>query len=239
MEHIITFRCGGCGRTHRVVSDIHTLKVDEAPQRITPEIIEGVQFDPHKQPWPKEETMRYFYDSEFIDTGTTIDLISVGIVAEDGREYYVQSVEFDPANASGWVRENVLAHLKTCNEWGKWNLDKSLYSWEQCEKPDCPWRRREQIKQEIVAFLDPEKYGKPELWGWITGYDYVAFCQLFGTMMDLPAGYPHYIRDIQYLLDEKSLSDDMLPAQEEQAHHALADAKHIKRLWEFLNEINQ
>jgi len=38
--------------------------------------------------------MRYWYDTEFIEDGSTIDLISIGIVAEDGREYYAISTEF-------------------------------------------------------------------------------------------------------------------------------------------------
>jgi hypothetical protein len=29
--------------------------------------------------------MKYYYDTEFIEDGRTIDLISIGIVAEDGR----------------------------------------------------------------------------------------------------------------------------------------------------------
>lgn len=32
--------------------------------------------------------MKYFLDTEFHEDGKTIDLISIGIVAEDGREYY-------------------------------------------------------------------------------------------------------------------------------------------------------
>ncbi len=31
---------------------------------------------------------RYFYDCEFLENGNTIELISIGIVADDGREYY-------------------------------------------------------------------------------------------------------------------------------------------------------
>lgn len=42
----------------------------------------------------------YFLDTEFVDNGKTIDLISIGIVDSYGHEYYTQSVEFDPANAS-------------------------------------------------------------------------------------------------------------------------------------------
>ena len=37
--------------------------------------------------------MRYFYDTEFIDNGRIIDLISIGVAAEDGREFYAVSAE--------------------------------------------------------------------------------------------------------------------------------------------------
>ena len=45
-----------------------------------------------------------FYDTEFIDNGRIIDLISIGVVAEDGREFYAISTEFDPESAGRWVR---------------------------------------------------------------------------------------------------------------------------------------
>lgn len=32
--------------------------------------------------------MKYFFDIEFLEDGRTIELISIGIVAEDGSEYY-------------------------------------------------------------------------------------------------------------------------------------------------------
>ena len=54
---------------------------------------------------------RIFYDCEFLDDGKTIELVSIGMVAEDGRELYLQSVEFDPKQANEWVKENVLPHL--------------------------------------------------------------------------------------------------------------------------------
>lgn len=39
--------------------------------------------------------MKYFFDTEFIEDGRTIDLVSIGIVCEDGREYYAVSAEAD------------------------------------------------------------------------------------------------------------------------------------------------
>lgn len=58
---------------------------------------------------------RFYIDCEFIDTGSTIDLISIGIVCNDGRELYLQSVEFDPEDANDWVKENVFPHLLYCS----------------------------------------------------------------------------------------------------------------------------
>ena len=55
--------------------------------------------------------MRFFYDCEFIEDGTTIDLVSIGVVGEDGREFYAVSAEFDPSRAGAWVRANVLPKL--------------------------------------------------------------------------------------------------------------------------------
>ncbi len=68
----------------------------------------------------------------------------------------------------------------------------------------------------------------------LLAYDFVALCQLFGTMMDLPKGYPHYIRDLQHVLDVRGISDDDLPKQYGYAHNALDDARHIKKLCEYV-----
>ena len=51
---------------------------------------------------------RYFYDCEFIEDGRTIDLVSIGVVDEHGREFYAVSTEFDDRAAVPWVRRNVL-----------------------------------------------------------------------------------------------------------------------------------
>jgi hypothetical protein len=157
--------------------------------------------------------MRYWYDTEFAEDGNTIDLISIGIVAEDGRELYMQSVEFDATKASEWVKENVLPHLE------------ELYF------------SRQIMKERILSFMDPDIYGKPELWGYYSAYDHVVFCQLFGTMMDLPKGFPMYTRDIKQWCD--CLGNPALPLLGKDEHNALADARWNRQAWEFLRQIEK
>jgi hypothetical protein len=55
--------------------------------------------------------MKYWMDTEFIARPYTIDLISTGLVAEDGREFYAESSEVDWSKASLWTLENVRPQL--------------------------------------------------------------------------------------------------------------------------------
>ncbi len=163
--------------------------------------------------------MRFFLDTEFIESGPhkPIQLISIGIVAADGREFYRISEEFNPLDASDWVKENVLLKLEPPEQ-----------------VPRTPLR---QIGLDIVDFIHlPFPYTtEPEFWGYFADYDWVVFCQIFGTMMDLPKGYPMYCRDIKQLCDEKG--NPKLPEQGNGEHNALADARWNKEAWEFLNPV--
>jgi hypothetical protein len=195
--------------------------------------------------------VKYWLDCEFIEDGKTVDLVSIGIVAEDGRELYLQSVEFDPSKASEWVQDNVLPNLSTCPHANVTTDSRRPYVQDlhyhrnrgQCtfSEPDkriigahtdCSWRTRNQLVHEVFVFMDVKKYGKPEIWTYYGCYDHVAFCQLFGTMMDLPDGYPMYTRDIMQWCE--ALGSPSLPEQSNVDHNALYDARWNKRAWDFL-----
>lgn len=61
------------------------------------------------------DVTRYFYDTEFIDTGTTIDLISIGIVCDDGRKYAAVNADapWERIRDDPWLMMNVVPHLPT------------------------------------------------------------------------------------------------------------------------------
>lgn len=150
--------------------------------------------------------MKIWFDTEFIEDGKTIDLISIGMITENGMEFYAENRECDLSRASPWVQENVLSHLEGV----------------------LSQRSRVDIAEAIRYFAR----SKPEFWGYYADYDWVVLCQLFGTMMDLPKGWPMYCRDIKQLCD--SLGNPRLPEQGKGEHHALADARWNKQAYEFL-----
>lgn len=161
--------------------------------------------------------MKYFIDTDFIERGPRfpIALISIGIVAEDGRTLYMVSSEFDPNDAYQWVKDHVLSHIEM-----EFDDDRSSLSY-----------IAESVRQ-FVAWSGDEK---PEFWGYYCDYDWVVFCQMFGAMMDLPQGWPMYCRDIKQLCDD--LGNPNLPPHTNAEHNALDDAIWNKQAYEFLQEI--
>lgn len=176
--------------------------------------------------------MRYFYDTEFIEDGRTIDLVSIGIVSEDGREYYAvnRNVHWERvANPQfSWIRANVWPHLPTT---GPGQLPISKYH------PDV--KDKVQIAEEILKFvrLDPKADEAPEieLWADYCAYDHVALCQLWGRMVDLPSGMPFRTNDIMQLAQSLGVKESAFPKQKpDTIHHALYDARHNREVFSCL-----
>jgi hypothetical protein len=151
--------------------------------------------------------VRWFLDTEFNEDGRTIDLISVAMVSEDGREYYAHSSEYDVGNCNEWVRANVLPHV--------------------AKVPPIP---RHQIAADIRTLV-LHSGQRPEFWAYFADYDWVALCQLYGPMIALPSGFPFYCRDLKQLMDERGIKKDALPKQAEAEHDALADARWVRDAW--------
>jgi hypothetical protein len=145
---------------------------------------------------------RYFYDCEFIEDGRTIELISIGVVAQDGREFYAVSTEFDPESAGQWVRRNVLDKLPS--------------------PADPSWRRRSQIRDDLFAFFTAPGLSI-ELWAWLAAYDHVVLGQLWGAMPALPREVPKLTREIRQHWE--SAGCPPIPEAGADRHNALADAR--------------
>ena len=153
--------------------------------------------------------MRFFYDCEFIEDGTTIDLVSIGVVGEDGREFYGVSTEFDPTRAGAWVRANVLPKLPS--------------------PADPAWRSRARLREDLLRFLTSAP-GEVELWAWIAAYDHVVLCQLWGAMPALPRALPRFTRELRQRWEDAGRPP--LPSPTSDAHDALADARLNRQRWE-------
>lgn len=221
----------------------------------------------------------YFIDQEFIEGFDKpffgkkrhfIDLISIGIVCDDGRSYYAISNEFKYDDASDWVKDNIIHKLPL-----KCQKKESISQFrDRCRLDETytgMWyegKNNQRIALEIQEFVSGSTrkdsgfsmsytfhhpFGEIDFYGYFSDYDWVLFCSLFGTMMNLPEHFPKYCRDLKQTLDETALmianghkpqwnfeaaldwlkKHPKYPKQVDE-HNALADAHWNKKLFDFI-----
>lgn len=155
----------------------------------------------------------YCYDTEFLDDGRTIELISIGIVCEDGREYYAVNSDMDAERVTNdqWMLENVWRHLP---------LDGNHPG--RLDVTDSRVKPKSVIANEVREFLLSS--AAPELWAYFAAYDHVALAQLWGRLIDLPTGIPKYSHDLRQEMDRLGVASSAVP-KPPNAHDALADAR--------------
>ncbi len=194
--------------------------------------------------------MKYFYDTEFIEDGRSIRLLSIGVVCEDGREFYRivkggYSKWSDAANHQ-WLRENVLPSMPgSVDQYETVDGGDLVFSWNWLPAhQDFQFVRNnsEEVGRELYQFMldgiTRESNTDFELWADFAAYDHVALCQLFGPMSALPPGMPMWTHDFQQELSRWSPEWRAgLPEQpKDQRHNALADARHLALQYKWIQD---
>lgn len=143
---------------------------------------------------------KVFMDLEFAEAPNQIEIISLGMAKLSGETLYLV-FDFDKTKPSPWVNENVIPNIGI-------ESDGLQYT-------------REQAKQKILEFLGNTK--EVQICGYYCDYDWVAFCWLFGSMINLPKGLPMYCWDLKQFLDDNNIPRELQP-NNPIPHHALYDA---------------
>jgi hypothetical protein len=183
--------------------------------------------------------VNFYYDTEFLEDGRTIELISIGVVADDGRELYAVNEAVgegdlhDRIRAHGWLMANVVPHLPLAHEVRAPGFgDLPLFTLDPTSNLIMP---RRMIRNAVRDFLLAGDPGEDiALWADYGAYDHVALAQLFGPMIHLPDGVPMFTNDIRTAWT--LAGRPALPAQKGTTHNALDDARHVRACVEAIDD---
>lgn len=156
--------------------------------------------------------MRYFFDTEFQDTPWKLELLSIGVVAEDGREFYAATREVNGNNydLNDWIRENVIPRLQP----KRYPISVAMAAGE--------------IREDLLAFIGEDP--KPIFWAYYGAFDWVALCWLMGGMMNLPKTWYWICQDLRTELDRAGCQEVRDDGRDDE-HNALADARWVRDTW--------
>jgi hypothetical protein len=177
--------------------------------------------------------VRIFFDCEFTGLHQHTTLISIGLVAGDGREFYAEFDDFNRAQVNDWLTANVLCHL--------------IFSGHNMRHSDGILTGRSggtrYIASELRKWLS--LFDAVEMWGDVLAYDWMLFCELFDapdTAERLPRNVYYIPFDIATLMKIKGIDPDI--SREEFSgmgtyakHNAIDDARIIRACYQKLMEL--
>ena len=164
----------------------------------------------------------YFFDIEWIEhSGRRADIISLGIVRADGREYYSIQAAAMPMwgmvySMDPWVAQNIFVHL------------------EEPTKHAGMYRCYGEMMQEVEEFTAHPR-NKAKFWCYGAGYKWFLLCNLFTHHSKIPNNWIDHPFDLQLWHEWAGLPE--LPYLERR-HHALDEAHWAKEVHTFLTALS-
>lgn len=122
--------------------------------------------------------MKIFFDTEFTGLHKDTTLISIGMVAENGKKFYAESTDYSSVQCNDWIQDNVLSHtiLQGNEEMAKeLGEDANTTVVIGCS---------ENIRHVLSEWLSQFEY--VEFVSDVCHYDFVLLIDIFGTAFDLP-----------------------------------------------------
>ena len=187
---------------------------------------------------------KIFFDMEFTGLHQKTTLISIGLIAEDGRTFYAEFNDYDKSQLDDWLRENVIANLlmKAPSKGEAEYYVKSRFKKDiSLTKLSCVQMRgsTKEIREELEIWLNEVE--QVEMWSDCLAYDWVLFNQMWGHAFNIPKNVYYIPFDICTMFKLKGIDPDI--SREEfaemvtntQKHNALWDAKVIKKCYYKLN----
>ncbi len=169
--------------------------------------------------------MNIFFDTEFTGLRKDTDLISIGMVTEDDIEFYAEVSDYRKELLNDWLEENVIANLFGTVGYIT-NKHDLQYSIRNFFKNYC------KSEQGEVVYM----------WSDCLAYDWVLFCDIFGSAFHIPKNVYYIPFDICTLFQLKGIDPDINREEfselsYKKKHNALLDARIIKACYEKLMKL--
>lgn len=183
--------------------------------------------------------MRLFFDLEFTGLHQMTTLVSLGIIAEDGRSFYAEATDFDRSQVDQWLEQNVLPNLSLET---LLLLDDAMPVMEYGVEFKVLGSRR-QIGLVLRDWL--MQFERVEFWGDVYPWDWVLLCELFkvegSPNFSLPENVFYIPFDIATYMNIKGIDPDIsreaFSGLSLNKHNALDDARIIRACYEKLSKL--
>ena len=199
-----------------------------------------------------------YFDTEFTQLCKNTTLISIGLIADNGRYFYAEFTDYNKDLVNDWIEENVIANLKFKDDNYNNYYAKSIFNHKNdyCDMyknvccVECKGSKSF-ISNELIKWLkgfDATEDNYIQFVSDVCNYDFVLIIDLlWGCALYAPNWISPYCHDINqdiasyYHISDKEAFDmtreDMVAFGEDERckHNSLYDARVIKAIYQLIN----
>lgn len=186
---------------------------------------------------------KIFIDLEFTGLHKLTTPISIGLVAEDGKEYYAEFTDFDKHQVDPFIAQHVLP--KRMLEDYNFERDYDPNAERVLVKGDI-----DRVHNTMLKWLEKYKENGVQMWGDLLSYDWVLFISIFGNGHNLPKFIDYIPMDLCTALPlfgvDQDVDRDVFAYGEELAserkgskHNSLYDAQTQMAVYKKLMDIQE
>lgn len=141
--------------------------------------------------------MKIYFDTEFTGLTKNTDLVSIGLIAENGSTFYGELTDFNIAKCDQWVKDNVVGKLKYYNKYDYYYKENN----HSVEILDSKHRVGIHLNLWLNTFLEEIQFVSD-----VAHYDFVLLIDLLTqgkSALDLPEYIAPTVYDINQLMAQK------------------------------------
>lgn len=183
--------------------------------------------------------MEIFFDTEFTGLHKNTTLISIGLIAENGKTFYAELTDYDKSQVDDWLNDNVIKNLNRSSDESLSRNMNFTNSIDGKHNDIVVNGDKKYVKAKLEEWL--LQFDEVEIWSDCLAYDWVLFNDIFGHAFNIPKNVYYIPFDICTLFKIKGIDPDISREKfadiEGDKHNALYDAKVIKACYEKLMKI--
>ena len=174
--------------------------------------------------------MRIYFDSEFTGLHKDTSLISLGMVADNDKQFYAEFTDYNGSQVDEWIEDNVIANLQFNGMAPFKDIVGNL---------TLMRHNKDMIHVALASWLT--QFDTVELWSDVHHYDVVLLFDIFGHAFKVPHNVYYIPFDIATMFKTLGLDPDMDREAfidkpiEGVKHNSLYDAQVIQACYHKLN----
>lgn len=144
---------------------------------------------------------KVFFSTEFTSLSKDNSLFSIGLISESGESFYAECSDYDRTQITDLMQKNIIEESLFLGT----SVSTTAVETENISCL-CFCGTKVEVKEKLTTWF--AQFGKIEIWADCLAYDWDLFCNIFGSVFEIPQNISYIPFDISTMLMLKGIDPE-------------------------------